>query len=188
MKSILNRPETWIDFVEEELDSSLKKDLVSYAQAHKEASLEARAWSRLRREVKSLKVDVPEDDAYYNGLHDRIMGSVGQTRQESKVVFLIRRHALRAVAAVLVAVFGGQMLMNSIRLNQRGNEQQVTQNRNLQSPGEFVVDTAGVSPSALSGSIFSNEDDIDMYMDMAAEQIEKGSEKDREELLKSLKQ
>lgn len=187
MKSIFDRPETWIDFVEGELSAGLKKDLASYAQGHPGALGEVKAWTRLRREVKALKVEVPEESAYYDNLHDRIMGSVGKSKQESKVILLIRKHSVRAVAAALVAVFGGQMILNSVRLKQQGSEQ-VAQTRNLQSPGEFVVDTTGVSPSSLSGSIFSNEDDIDMYMNMAAEQLEKGSEKDREELLKSLKQ
>ena len=110
--------ETWIDYVDGDIDPSLKEDLTLMLSHSKEAQAEIRPLQYLFTALEK-KIEMPSDD-YFKKLEGRIMSRISEEPTPLRIVARSGRFGRPAVqmmlsAAALVAVLCAPLIYSSIR-------------------------------------------------------------------------
>ena len=119
MVKIRENEELWINYLEGELEPSLKEDLDIQLKSSLEAQKITSQYERLKLEIKNLDIAPEFSPEYYNELHDKIMNRVSQRSIQSPIFSLHhQRNKLIALAASFLLVLGSVFAWN---LHQSGN-------------------------------------------------------------------
>ena len=119
MAKVRENEELWINYVEGELEPSLKQDLDIQLGHCLEAQKITSQYKRLKLEIKNLDVAPAFSTEYYSKLHDKIMDRVSHQSIQSPIFSLHhQRNKLVALAASFLLVLGSVFAWN---LHQSGN-------------------------------------------------------------------
>lgn len=194
--------ELLIDYIEGECDADLKQDIERLLANSSELRRRYNMLSNLKRELMSSEQrlaplpaplsssgssgsssDSAED--YFKQFEDRIMARVGTTEMQPKVWIQIQNNGWKYAAAVVVVVLGGWMLQSGLGmrhpLNTAAHHQPSTEINRL------MVETTISNPASLGDSVISDEDKIDLFMDVTAQKMERQSDEENQHMLEKLK-
>ena len=116
---IRENEELWINYLEDELEPSLKQDLDIQLDHSPEAQRLISQYKKLKLEIKSLDNAQSFSQEYYNKLHDKIMERVSHKSIQSPIFSLHhQKNKLLAIAASFLLILGSIFAWN---LHQSGN-------------------------------------------------------------------
>jgi anti-sigma factor RsiW len=184
-------PELWLDYVEGELDPSLKSDLKLHLQNCSTCQRNFSEFKTVRTAVqKTSGVELPSDE-FFKKLEGKIMASLdnsdirnGAATEVRHVAFAwIERFTIpvAAAAALFLLILGG--------LYKTMNFKEVSSTQMAQSKLEeqFIVQAANNDPEAISEAMISHQDVEDVVMDSTAEKLSHMTDRDAARILKNLK-
>ncbi|MCB0394841.1 MAG: hypothetical protein KDD25_09785 [Bdellovibrionales bacterium] len=176
--------EVWVDYIEDELDPSLKDDLDTYISHSPDLDGTVRDLQFARTQLEKIgsEVEIPEDEKFYENLHDKIMARVEKTNVQSPVVVrLFERRTLRwvagAAAAIVMLVTGFAVLNNSETIP---GKVKVAKSSN------WLIESTVQNPGLIPDTKISPGVENDVLMDAAANKLQKMSDKERESIYKRL--
>lgn len=179
----------WLDYIEGELDPSMRADvelLLKNSTALQEQMKSLKGVRNALRSAREADSRLPEDGHYYDKLHDRIMKGVEQTHTQSRGrVQMQKAFQSRKTAYVVVFLAVGLLIgksLDSVRVSDRAP---LTSAARLQ---QLLLDSSSRDPDVLSDSILSHEDDIDLYLDLASKKMESMGKKEKDQVMKALKE
>jgi hypothetical protein len=175
--------EVWIDYIEDELDPSMKDDLDTYISHSPELDSEVKDFQMVRSQLEDLgsHYKVPEDEEFYNRLHDKIMARVENTQMQSNVVVqLTRKRTLKyagAIAASLVMAISAWVVYE---------QNSVPSNVKVAKSSNFLLENTAKNPDAIPETNINPALESDMLIDAAASKLKRMSDSERENLYKKL--
>lgn len=185
MKERQEDQDIWIDFLEGEVDPSLREDLARMLQNKPAAQAAVNDYARIKKGVKKTNdIKLNLDDQYFENLHSKIMTAVEtQTApKEAEVIPLIRRRWVPvAAAAALVIVLGG-VFVNHVKDLQG----QKPADKVARVSQDWLIQTSAKNPGAFSETVISNEDDSDLLMDATARKLDRMSDDEAKKIINEL--
>jgi len=172
----------WFDYVEGELDPSLKSDLKLHLQDCGLCQQNFSEFKTLRNvleeKTKSNSKEIPSDD-FFKKLEGKIMASLDKPVVEKAVAVAevyawTRRMILpvAATAALFLLVFGG--LYRTMKFKAANTTERVQINLEEQ----FIVQAAYNDPEAISNAMISHEGVEEVVMNAAAVKLSRMSDQD----------
>ena len=176
----------WVDFLEDELDESLKDDLKKMLEHSPEARESLEELKGLRRAIKSSSEDikVPEDPAYYAEKHDAIMSGIKKSKVQSPVVVkLFQEKTLRVAAAVALIIVSGGIIWESLQMTDKSPQPAGVE---MAKSSQWFLESTARNPEVVPQTVITHEGEIDIYMDATAEKLESMSDKEAKDLMQRL--
>jgi anti-sigma factor RsiW len=184
-------PELWLDYVEGELDPSMKSDLKLHLQSCATCQKNFSEFKTVRTVVqKTGDAKLPSDD-FFKTLEGKIMGSLEKSsvREVRHVKVASWAHAytrrytksIAAAAALFLLILGG--LYKTMNFKE-ANSPQVAQSKLEE---QFIVQAAYNDPAAIAEAMISHQDVEDVVMNATAEKLSRMSERDAAQVLKNMK-
>lgn len=191
--------EFWTDFVEGEIDDSLKEDVELLL---KRDTAVATAYKSLVEDIQktkdivesaSVQDELPQDDEYYKKLHSQIMAKVGQVevlsfeeieKEEHQVeenVFRLPSYLMMGgVAALFVAVLSVLLFQNT----QNGNQGfKNVANQQEASEKDWLLRASADNPEVFAESILSVESQEDFVSKAAEKKVEQLSDEELKKII-----
>ena len=138
MAKIRENEELWINYLEGELEPSLKQDLDIQLDHSLEAQKITSQYERLKLEITSLDIVPNFSQEYYDELHNKIMGKVSCTSIQSPIFSLHhQRNKLLAMAASFLLILGSIFAWN---LHQSGNLLNTQEDVAVSPIGEWMLE------------------------------------------------
>ncbi len=173
----------WIDYIEDELDPSLRDDLTTLIPHSGENKEILKDYQSIRGNLEKVgkAIEVPTDENYFNDFHDRIMARVKNTKMQSPVVVrLFQKRVYRAVAGVALFLIIGSAIWNTANLTGgKPGDIEVAKSSN------WLLESSVKNPEMVPNTVLT-PGETDMVMDAAAEKLDKMSEKEREQVFRRL--
>jgi len=177
-------PELWLDYEEDVLDPSLKKDLGLHLQNCVSCQSSLAEFKTIRSTIQSgSELGLPSDE-FFKGLNSKIMDSLDSAvgggvhgAKWSRRLFI----PLAAVAALFLLVFGGLFKTMSFKAV---SSPQLTQSKLEE---QFMVQAANNDPEAIAEAMISHQDVQDVVMNATAEKLSRMSDQDVARVLKAMK-
>ena len=104
--------ELWINYLEGELEPSLKEDLDIQLNSSLEAQKLVSQYKRLKSEIKSLGHVPSLSQEYHDKLHGKVMDRVSHKSIQSPIFSLNHKNKLLAMAASFLLVLGSILAWN----------------------------------------------------------------------------
>ena len=189
------------DYLEGEMDPSMKADFQSWLQKDEALQKRVRDLGGVRKQLKSLdwsadfeaklnaKIESRLDD-----LNAKIMAKVEKSKPRSRwVVIATEVHVWRTAAAVAFALLATIAVMKVVapQGSLRGGSQfaqRSDKSTNQITVGQMMVDASIRSPEVVGEEGLSSEDQVDMYMDIMAKRMGKMDDRENKQLMDTLKQ
>jgi len=175
--------ELWLDYVEGELDQTLRADLTLHVEDCGHCRKTLQALQLVRKNIKPHKIQLP-DDLAFKRLENKIMAEINKTYIESPAYSWKSQTQKMAftAAAVFIVVFG-TLFVNPFR----GNKLQTSQFQiELGAEEQFFAQTAANDPKFFNSVIMSHQDSDDMVMEAAAQRLSAMSDVEARALLEEL--
>jgi hypothetical protein len=168
--------EMLIDYMENDLEAPLQKDLQVLLQNSVEDRNKLKALERTKTIVRVVAdIKVPNDDAFFLKIESQIMSKlddvVPETARNNVLSFQQRRWLQVAIAACLVLVVGVGVvkLVTSSKVERQGEP--VASN-------DLLISTSASDLDSFSDSLVNNRNDSDLIMEIAAQRIDSLSQKE----------
>ena len=162
---IRENEELWINYLEGELEPSLKQDLDIQLNHSLEAQEVISQYKRLKSEIKGLDSVPSFSQEYHDKLYNRIMDKISHKSIQSPIFFLQhQKNKLLAMAASFLLVLGSIFAWNLHQSENTLNNQE------------------DVAVSPIGEWMLEKQDDNSQVLKQ--EEIEKVEQKDQEESLK----
>lgn len=188
--------EVWLDFAEDELDETFKKDLSLLLMNSQADQQQVNTINKLRELIKSSdEILLPEDGRVYENLHDKIMAATANMQpgtaireDEVNTVTLMSRFmrkraagasALMAVAIAVFAFFGSNNQVQSIQ------SQTVAQ---VEQPNEAaILAESAASNDSINDEVLAVVAEDEFFADAASQKIAALSDQDYARLVADLR-
>jgi hypothetical protein len=201
--------DVWFDYVENELDSSLKKDLGLHLQSCPRCQQSYSEFKGIRRALKKIPETALPAQNVFDALENKIMASLGKkirpelagpsgakavpagTGEVTRRPFGFRRLTVpvAAAAALAVLVLGSLFKAPSFRgptsISQVQNSGKNSGSGNLED--QIIVQTASNNPESFGDTIVGHQESDDIVMDAAADKLGRMSDNDAQAMLDNLK-
>ncbi len=156
-----NRDELLVDYLENDLEAPLKKDLELLLE-HSPENRRTLRDLKIARTVTTLAAgESGGSDAMFARMHDNIMANLDRKVEDNVVVLPVRRR-LVAVAAVLALVVLGGLIMSQMR--KQGTVRGFM--------GDVLISESASDLDAFSDSLINSSSDSDFFMEVAARKID----------------
>lgn len=184
--------ELWLDYVECELDPSMKGDLKLHLQNCTTCQKNFSEFKTVRTSVqKTSGAQLPSDE-FFKTLEGKIMASLDNqvsenhhmaSRAVSRVYAWTHQYtkSIAAAAALFLLILGGLYKTMSFK---EVNSAQVAQSKLEE---QFIVQAAYNDPAAIAEAMISHQDVEDVVMNATAEKLSRMSERDAAQVLKNMK-
>ncbi|MGE3975821.1 MAG: hypothetical protein AB7F59_14955 [Bdellovibrionales bacterium] len=162
-----------IDLMENELEKSHKQDMRRYVQNSPASMAELEALQKTKSFIKKSEGLVPDmSEAMQARLHSQIMSAIKDVKQETPTRFIfgsvVFRSSLMASAVIAVLLLSGLALWQV--LGPRVSIQQVAKDSENQNTDLMLAISVEV-PEAFADSLLSEKNEIDFYLDAAAQKV-----------------
>jgi anti-sigma factor RsiW len=174
-------PELWLDYVEGELDPSLKSDLKLHLQDCSTCQKNFSEFKTVRTVIqKASEFEMPSDE-FFNKLEGKIMASLDQPVAWTRRITIPSISSVAAIAALFLIILGG--------LYKTMNFKEVSSSQTAQSKLEeqFIVQAANNDPEAISEAMISHQDVQDVVMNATAEKLSHMTDRDVARVFKNMK-
>lgn len=161
-----SREELLIDYLENEVEPTLKKDLDLVLES---SELDRRRLWSLRSTRKAVSLSAGEakiDDRKMASLHDAIMANLDKKLEDNIVVLPARKRFVPVAAAVVVFILGSIVVWNMRRSGELGRSNSTV------IAGDMFISTSASDLDAFSDSLINDKSDSDFFMDVAASKID----------------
>jgi anti-sigma factor RsiW len=185
-------PELWLDYVEGEIDPSMKSDLKLHLQNCTTCQKNFSEFKTVRTGIqKTSDPQIPSDE-FFKTLELKIMASLDNQVSEnhhvasvavSRVYAYTRQYtkSIAAVAALFLLILGG--LYKTMNFKEASSPQ-VAQSKLEE---QFIVQAATNDPEAISEAMISHQDVEDVVMNATAEKLSRMSDRDAAQALKNMR-
>lgn len=197
--------EVWFDYVENELDSSFKKDLSVHLQKCLECQKSYSEFKATRKLLATEKIKMPSD-ASFDRLSLRIMNAIDQAPSSAKIAAsekgfnasnVIKFGArdseapnwfqkfaipVAAAAALVLVIAGGLMTTPSF---DGSSSTSLAKQENMTE--QFIEQTESSNPQVVGHSLVTSQDEDDMVLDAAAAKLSHMSDTEARTMLDNMK-
>jgi hypothetical protein len=156
-----NRGELWVDYLENDLEAPLKKDLDLILA---NSDFDKKNLRDLKITKSLIKASVPvgeREDAFFDKLHGNIMTNLDRKTDDGVVIFP-RSSWIPVAAAIALVVIGGLVLS---QLRKSG---QVP--RHLR--GDILISESALNLDAFSDSLINDQSEGDFFIEVAAQKMD----------------
>lgn len=158
----------WIDYMENELDETLRQDLLLHLNGCSSCQENLKGFEAVRKSfVKREVVREPNFDAIHNKIMQRVQNEVIEAPEFSW------RHQwwTVATAACLVLVMGGVVYKNTSPSPERPSY-------SITADDKLIVENASQDPQVFGDILLSHQESEDLVFDIAAEKLSHMSDKE----------
>lgn len=177
MSQFKQKEERWIDFLEDELERSLKEDLSIIATHSEEDQKLLKSLQKTRHLLETAgpyETSIPIDEAYYDSLHDKIMQNIEVQEVASPVVANFQKHMVQyAVAACLLIVSGISLYAPMMEFFGPSKAAKVAK---INKP-DWILEETNPIEANFSDTVLTYEDENDFILDTTANEIKGLSDK-----------
>lgn len=156
------RGELWVDYLENDLEAPLKKDLdlVLANSVHEQKAL--RDLKTTKTLVKATAQTAEPDEAFFDKLHAGIMSNLDRKIEDNVVVLPQRRWA--PVAAAVAVVILGALIWSTLK--QQGHLPAGERS------GDVLISESASDLEAFSDSLINDQSESDFFFEVAAQKID----------------
>lgn len=185
LKSKVANEEKWIDYLEGELEPSLAEDLERILEGDEETKKLVDDYRGVKAfmEKTELVPEIPNEDEFFAGLHDKIMAEVKDTVPQTSIQPGFGKKQLSYfMAAIFVGVLSLSAIMNAIRPTPQANMDQVA-SLNFK---EMIKSAKIEDLSTVQQTVLSHESEMDFMLDQSMEGMEELTKEEFEKLMGQL--
>jgi len=177
----LAREELWVDYIEDDLDPSLKEDLelVLDNSSQERRHLETLKLARAVAKVSGPAIE-PKSDPFFAQLEQTIMSRLDEKLDDNVVVLPVRRWFVPAAAAIVLLVVGSLVWKN---LQKEG----VSFDRKS-GHGDLLVSTSAQDLDSFSDSLINDQNEGDFFVEVAAQKMKTLSQDETASFFNRLKE
>lgn len=178
-------PEIWLDYLEDELDPSLRQDLGLHVESCSQCRKNLNQFQEIKKQLKNQIQPLPSE-AVFENLQNRIMSRIEKMEPEKKRVHLWRSSSLiTAVATAAMAVLVVTSVFTGIQLKFAKKSSVVQKNINWDE--QWMVQNSAGDPEFFSEVIISHENSGDMILEAAAGKLSRMSDREVRMVLDRIK-